>query len=90
VHLEQFGGRRESTTEQHLDARQSPARGGYGELLARVLEQQGSEEIHHRKLGHPPLRVEVRPGVNEARQHWIGLAEVGAHSVEWSSRLGMD
>jgi hypothetical protein len=50
--------------------------------LADNLEQQGSEQVHGRELGHPPLRVEGRPGVDEPGRHRVGLAEMGAHSVE--------
>ena len=62
--------------EQGLDAGHGSAGRGDGQLLAGDLEQQGAEEIHGRQLGHPRPGIEVRPVVDEPRQHGVGVAQV--------------
>jgi hypothetical protein len=42
----------------------------------------GSEEVHRRQIRDPHLRVESRPGVDQAPQHRVGLAKVGSHPIE--------
>ena len=64
--------------EQGFDAGQGPPGRRDGQLLAGDLEQQGTVQIHRRQLGHPRPGIEVRPVVDERRQHGVGLAQVGA------------
>ena len=79
-HAQQLSGGGQVTAEQVLDARDGPPGRGHRQLLARDLEQQGTEQIHRRQLGDPGPGIEIRPLVDQPRQHWIGGAQVRARS----------
>src|ERR1700730_14561061 len=61
------------TSEVLLDPRHNRPGRGYGKLLTRGLEDQGSERIERRELVHPRPWTEVRPRVDQAREHRIGV-----------------
>ena len=50
---------------------------GDGQLLTGDLEQQCAVQIHRRKQSDPRPGIEVRPVVDEPREHRIGVAKVG-------------
>ena len=75
--------------EQRLDAGEGPAGRRDGKLLAGDLEQQGTVQVHRRQLGHPRPWIEVRPFVNEPRQHRVGVAKVGARLLQPNSAAGI-
>src|SRR5580704_4776968 len=62
-------------SETLLDTRHDRPRRADGELLTCDLEDQGSERVERRKLVHPRPRTEVRPRVDQAREHRIGVPE---------------
>ena len=73
-----FGGRRQ-TAEQALDPAQYPAGRRDRQLLAGDLEQHGPVQVHGAAdWRHPRPRIEVRPVVDQPRQHRIGVPQVGA------------
>src|ERR1700722_7911433 len=78
IYREQFGGCGEVAAEQGLDPGQGPAGRRDGQLLAGNLEQQRTMQVHRRQLVHPRPGVEVRPVVDEPRQHRVGVAQVRA------------
>ena len=67
VYGQQFGGCGEMPAEQGQDAGQGSAGRRDGQLLAGDLEQQGTEQVHRRQLGHPRPGIEVRPVVDQPR-----------------------
>ena len=77
------------TAEQGLDPAQGPAGRWDRQLLADDLEQQGAVQVHRRQLGRPRLGVKVRPGLDEPRQHRVGVAQVGARLLQQSGAAGM-
>src|SRR6266496_3832181 len=68
--------------EQILDAGQGPAGCRDRQLLPGDLEQQRAVQVHRRQLDHPRPRVEVRPLVDQPRQHRVGLAQVGPRLLQ--------
>src|SRR6266567_2640340 len=68
--------------EQILDAGQVPAGCRDRQLLPGDLEQQRAVQVHRRQLDHPRSRVEVRPLVDQPRQHRVGLAQVGPRLLQ--------
>ena len=64
--------------EKCLDAGQDPACRQNGKLLPGDLEQQGTVQIHRRQLSQPRPGVEVRPVIDEPRQHGVRVTKVGA------------
>ena len=53
------------------------------------LEQQGTVQVHRRELGNPRPGVEVRPVIDEARQHGISLAQVRARLLQPRDAAGI-
>jgi hypothetical protein len=78
IGAQQLRGCGEMPAEQCLDAGQGPAGRRDGELLAGDLEQQGTLQIHRRKLGQRRPGVKGWPVVDEPRQHGVGVTKVGA------------
>src|SRR6266851_4572667 len=60
-------------SEVLLDTRHDRPRRADGKLLARDLEDQGSERVEPRQLVHPRPGTEVRPRDDQAREHRIGV-----------------
>ena len=77
------------TAEQGLDAGQDPAGCRDGQLLADDLEQQGAVQIHRRQLGQPRPGIEVRPVIDQPRQHGVGAAQVGARLPQPCAVVGV-
>ena len=78
------------------DGRRTGPRSGPGsggslgrKLLPGDLEQQGTVEIHRRQLGHPRPGIEVRPLIDEPRQHGVGVAKVGARLLQPRGAAGI-
>jgi hypothetical protein len=81
IHAQQLGGSREVAAEQRLDTGKCPAGRPDRQLLPGDLEQQGTVQIHRRKLGQPRPRIEGRPAVDKPCQHGVGAAKVRARSL---------
>ena len=62
-------------SEVLLDTGHDRAGRTHGQLLAGNLEDECSERVKRRKLVHPSARTEVRTGVDQARDHRIGLPQ---------------
>ena len=70
---QQLGGCGQAATEQRLDPPQDRAGRRDGQLLPGHLEHQGPVQVHGRQLRHPGLGIEVRPLVDQPRQHRVGV-----------------
>src|SRR5437588_2380037 len=62
-------------SEVLLDSRHDRPRRADGKLLTRDLEDQGSERVERGQLVHPRPRTEVRPRVDQACEHRIGVSK---------------
>ena len=89
IHAQQFGGCGQMAVEQGLDAGQGPAGRRDGQLLAGDLKQQGAVQIHGRQQGHPRPGIEVRPVVDEPREHRVGVAQVGPRLLQPRGAAGI-
>ena len=75
ISREQLDGRRKMPSESLLEMRDDRPGRADRQLLARDLEDERPEGIERRKLVHPGPRTEVRPRVDQPREHRIRLPE---------------
>ena len=75
VGREQLGRRRQVPSEPLLEMRDDRPGRADGQLLARDLEDERAEGVEWRKLVQPGARTEVRPRVDQPREHRIGVAQ---------------
>jgi hypothetical protein len=64
-------------SEALLDTRYDRARRTHGQLLSGNLEDECSKRVKRRQLVHPRAGPEARTGVDQAREHRIGLPQKG-------------
>ena len=73
ISREQLGRRRQMPSESLLQMRDDRPGRADRQLLARDLEDERPEGIERRKLVHPGPRTEVRPRVDQPREHRVRL-----------------
>ena len=66
------------TARKSLDALERSPRGRDGQLLTHDLKQERAVQVHRWKLGKPGVRIKVRAGVDEPRQHGVRIVKLGA------------
>src|ERR1017187_942301 len=88
IGAEHVGGRRQPAADPRLDALEDLPGRRDRKLLADDLEQQGPEQVHQRQLGHPPPRVEIRPGSYEPGQHRVSLAQMAPRLLQPAGAAG--
>jgi hypothetical protein len=70
------------TAEKHLNTIQGPPSRGDRELLTDDLKQERAVQIHRWKLCEPGVRIEIRLGVDQAREYAIRVAQLGARLLQ--------
>ena len=75
---EQLSWRGKMTGKKCLDALERSPRGRDGQLLTHDLKQERAVEVHRWKLRKPGVRIKVRAGVDEPRQHAVRMVKLGA------------
>ena len=66
------------TAKKRLDALERSPRGRDGQLLTHDLKQERAVQVHRWKLRKPGVRIKVRAGVDEPRQHGVRIVKLGA------------